>query len=99
MEVASGLDLLCGWLRDLPAGPVAQALPTGSGEGLAVAEGPRGAIWHWMRLDGGLIATAFAADPSWRLWPLQEAASAGAAVSELSLIDRSFACARSGVDL
>ncbi len=98
-EVADSAAMLTGWLDALPPGPVAVGLPSGSGEGLAVAESARGAVWHWMRLDGGLIASAFAADPSWLLWPLQEAASAGAAAADLTLIDRSFACARSGTDL
>ncbi len=99
LEIPASVDLLLGWLGELPPGPVAVALPMGSGEGLAVAESPRGPAWHWMRLDGGLIGAAFAADPSWLLWPLQEAASVGAAAGDLRLIDRSFACARSGVDL
>ncbi len=98
-EMDVSLDLLRDWLGSLPPGPVSQTLPTASAEGLAVAESPRGAVWHWLRLDAGLIASVFVADPSWRLWPLQEAASAGAMLDELPLIDRSFACARSGMDL
>ena len=99
LEIGESIALLNEWLRGLPPGGIGQSLPPGSGEGLAVAEGPRGAIWHWLRLDGGIIASTFAADPSWRLWPLQEAACIGARVEDLSLIDWSFACARSGVDL
>jgi Ni,Fe-hydrogenase III large subunit len=98
-EVSVSLSLVRDWLGSLPQGPVGITLPTISGEGLAVAESPRGPVWHWMRLDAGLIASAFAADPSWRLWPLQEAACAGIALDDLALIDRSFACARSGMDL
>ena len=98
-DVTAGLRLMDDWLGSLPAGPVSVTLPNVSGEGLAVAESPRGPVWHWLRLDAGLIASAFAADPSWRLWPLQEAACAGAGLDDLALIDRSFACARSGIDL
>ena len=98
-EIVSSLALLRDWLASLPSGPMTVALPGTGGEGLAVAESPRGAVWHWLRLDAGLIASAFTADPSWRLWPVQEAASVGATMGELALIDRSFACARSGVDL
>ncbi len=98
-EVAVSLDLLRDWLGSLPPGPVSQTLPTASAEGLAVAESPRGAVWHWLRLDGGLIASVFAADPE-----LAAVAGAGSRVrrrqlDELPLIDRSFACARSGMDL
>ena len=98
-EIAASIALIMQWLRGVPPGATAQALPTGSGEGCAVVESPRGALWYWMRLEGGLIASAFAADPSWRHWPLQEAASANAALQHLPLIDASFANARSGIDL
>ena len=99
LEASASLAQVEAWLGDLPPGVIGQSLPTGGGEGLAVAESPHGAVWHWLRLEGGLIAAAFAADPSWRLWPLQEAASVGACPYDLALIDRSFACARSGMDL
>ncbi len=98
-EIGASIALLQGWLADLPPGPVGQALPVASGEGLAVVESPRGPVWHWLRLDGGTIGSAFFADPSWLLWPVQEAASVGADLPALRLIDASFACARSGIDL
>ena len=97
--IAASIALLHAWLQDLPPGPIGQVLPSGSGEGLAGVQSPRGPVWHWLRLDGGTIGSAFFADPSWLLWPQQEAASAGAALADLPLIDASFGCARSGVDL
>ena len=99
LEIDASIALVRAWLADLPSGPVGQALPSASGEGLAVVEGPRGPIWHWLRLDTGTIGSAFFADPAWRLWPAQEAASEGAALTELPLIDASFGSARSGIDL
>lgn len=84
---------------DVPDGVTSVALPTASGEGLACAAGPRGDVWHWLRLDGGLIAAAYAADPSWLLWPALEAALQGAALADLPLIEAAFGCARSGIDL
>ena len=99
LEIEASIERLRTWLADLPVGPVGQSLPSASGEGLAVVEGPRGPIWHWMRLDTGTIGSAFFADPAWRLWPAQEAASEGATLTDLALIDASFGCARSGVDL
>ena len=98
-EIDRSMVLLDEWLADLPPGAFGVSLPPGNGEGLAVAESARGAVWHWVRLDGGTIGSAFFADPSWRLWPVQETASLGAPVADLALIDASFACARSGVDL
>ena len=91
------------WLHRLfdgmPAGPINQALPATSGEGLGVAESARGDVWHWLRLDAGMIATAFAADASWRLWPLMELAARDGGVADFPAIARSFAGSCSGVDL
>ncbi len=64
-----------------------------------MAESFRGDVWHWLRLDGGLIASAFAADPSWRQWPLLEIAALDSIVADFPLINKSFNCTYSGVDL
>ncbi len=74
-------------------------MPATSGEGLGVAESARGDVWHWLRLDAGMIATAFAADASWRLWPLMELAARDGGVADFPAIARSFAGSCSGVDL
>jgi Ni,Fe-hydrogenase III large subunit len=66
---------------------------------LGVAESPLGDVWHWLRLDGGMIAAAFAADPGWRLFPLAELALVGDGVGDTDLILRSFAASASAVDL
>ena len=70
-------------LAALPSGPVNTAMPPASGEGLADAASHRGPVWHWMRLDGGLIAAAFAADPGWRSWQVLERAAAGLDAAEV----------------
>jgi Ni,Fe-hydrogenase III large subunit len=99
LEIGRSIGLVRAWLVGLAPGPVGQSLPAASGEGLAVVEGPRGPIWHWLRLDTGTIGSAFFADPAWRSWPVQEAASTGAALADLALIGASFGCARSAADL
>ena len=98
-EIRDSGAMLRGWLADLPPGPVNGGVPFASGEGLGVAEGPHGDIWHWLRLDAGNIATSFVRDPRWLHWPLIEAACAGAALSDLPLIMRSFSPAASGLEL
>ncbi len=98
-EIAESAGLLEQLLGDLPPGPVSVALPSSGGEGLGVAEGPLGDVWHWLRLDGGMIAAAFAADPGWRLFPLAELALVGDGVGDTDLILRSFAASASAVDL
>jgi Ni,Fe-hydrogenase III large subunit len=99
LEIEESVGLLQRLLTGLPPGAVSVALPSSSGEGLGVAESPRGAVWHWLRLDGGMIAAAFAADPGWRLFPLAELALADGGVGDVELILRSFAASASAVDL
>jgi Ni,Fe-hydrogenase III large subunit len=98
-EIGESVALLRALLADLPAGPVSVALPSSAGEGLGVAESPRGDVWHWLRLDGGMIAAAFVADPGWRLFPLAELALADGGVGDVDVILRSFAASASAVDL
>ena len=98
-EIRDSEALLRGWLADLPSGPVNAAVPLASGEGLGVAEGPHGDVWHWLRLDAGTVATNFIRDPRWLHWPLIEAACGGAAMGDLPLILRSFSPAVSGLEL
>ena len=45
------------------------------------------------------MAACFAADPSWRQWPLVEAAALGNIVADFPLINKSLNCSYSGVDL
>lgn len=98
-EIRDSEAMLRRWLADLPPGPVNGGVPFASGEGLGVAEGPHGDIWHWLRLDAGNIATSFVRDPRWLHWPVIEAACAGAALGDLPLILRSFSPAASGLEL
>lgn len=98
-ELRESSRLLRHLLAFLPSGPLTIELPSGSGEGIGVAEGFRGDIWHWISLDGGMIAAAFPRDPSWLQWPLLEEAAGSGTVADFPLISRSFNCAYSGVDL
>lgn len=98
-ELDESARLLRGLLAALPEGAVSVSLPMAGGEGLGWAEGFRGDIWHWMRLDGGLIGSAFLCDPSWLHWPLVEAAMAGTIMADFPLLNRSVNASYSGVDL
>jgi Ni,Fe-hydrogenase III large subunit len=99
LELAESIRLLRALLGGLPEGALSVALPMTSGEGLGWAEGFRGDIWHWLRLDGGQIASAFMRDPSWLQWPLLQAAIHGNIIADFPLCNKSFNCAYSGVDL
>lgn len=99
-EVTVSIRLLRTLLARLPDGPLAVPLPQGAGEGAGVAEGFRGDILHWMRLDaGGLIEAVFARDPTWFHWPLIEALIKGNIIADFPLCNKSVNGAYSGVDL
>lgn len=83
----------------LPEGPVLVPLPTASGEGLGFAKGPYGRVWHWARLQGGIIAASFAVDPAWLLLPAVERAGQGAPAAMLPAIAASFGLHLAGMEL
>jgi Ni,Fe-hydrogenase III large subunit/Ni,Fe-hydrogenase III component G len=99
LEITESIRLLRALLINLPESPIVATQPMATGEGIGVAETCRGDAWHWMRLDGGLIAACFMRDPSWALWPALEAAVEGNIVADFPLANRSFNASYSGVDL
>jgi Ni,Fe-hydrogenase III large subunit len=98
-EIVQSTALLRALLAGLPAGPISVQLSMASGEAIGWAEGFRGDIWHWLRLDGGMIGAVFMRDPSWLQWPLLESAIFGNIVADFPLCNKSFNCSYSGVDL
>jgi Ni,Fe-hydrogenase III large subunit len=98
-EITISAALLRTLLGSLPSGALSVGLGMETGEGFGVAEAFRGSCWHWLRLENGMITGAFMADPSWRQWPLLEAAALGNIVADFPLINKSFNCSYSGVDL
>lgn len=98
-EIEESIRLIRALLTQLPDGGYSVPLPNESGEGIGVAEGVRGDIWHWLRLDNGVIAAAFARDPGWAHWPLMEAALANSEIGDLALIRASINPGISGADL
>ncbi len=99
MEVGHSAALLADLLGGLPHGPLRVDLLPANGDGIGWAEGARGDVWHWMRVEGGQIAASFARDPGWLLWPALEAAAVGVALADLPLLVASFGATVSGMDL
>lgn len=99
-EAAESIRLIDLLLAGLPAGALAVPLPPRRGEGVGLVEGCRGECLHWVALDeAGLVLGVFPRDPSWLQWPLLEAAVEGNIVADFPLINKSFNCSYSGVDL
>jgi len=98
-ELSGCLRSLRSRLDALPPGPVGVALPPASGEGLGAAAGPRGNVWHWLRLDAGVVAANFACDPAWLRWPSIEAACQGVHLSDVPRVLRPFGPGLPGLEL
>jgi Ni,Fe-hydrogenase III large subunit len=98
-EVEQSLSLVEQILRRMPDGPIANGLPAGRGEGMALVEGFRGDVLAWLRIADGKIERCHLRDPSWFQWPLLEAAIEGNIVADFPLCNKSFNCAYSGHDL
>jgi len=98
-EVEQSLALIEQLMERLPPGPIATAIGTGGGEGLGFAEGFRGDVLAWVRLEGARIVRCHLRDPSWFQWPLLEAAIEGNIVADFPLCNKSFNCSYSGHDL
>lgn len=71
-EIGAALDRIDPPTGSRPAGqaslPLKPAFAGIAGEGLGVAEGPHGPVWAWVRLEAGLVASVWFADPSLPLW-------------------------------
>jgi Ni,Fe-hydrogenase III large subunit len=100
-EITQSMALIEQILTVLPPGPVRVAVDAaGGGEGLGFAEGFRGDVMAWLRLDGaGRIARCHLRDPSWFQWPLLEAVIEGNIVADFPLCNKSFNCSYAGHDL
>jgi Ni,Fe-hydrogenase III large subunit len=100
-EVEESLKLIGQILSRLPDGPIANPLDesVAASEGLGLAEGFRGDVLAWIRLDGLRVARCHLRDPSWFQWPLLEAAIEGNIVADFPLCNKSFNCSYSGHDL
>lgn len=102
-EIEQSLALIEQILAGLPQGPIRIPLrgkAPNTSEGLGFAEGFRGDILAWVRLDqDGRIARCHLRDPSWFQWPLLEAAVEDNIVADFPLCNKSFNCSYSGHDL
>jgi Ni,Fe-hydrogenase III large subunit len=98
-EISESIRLIRSWAESLPDGLISVPLPAETGVGLGVAEGFRGAVWHYLRIESGQIQDCFVVDPSTLHWPLIEAAMVGNIVADFPLINKSFNPSYAGVDL
>ncbi len=99
-EVEQSLAIIDAILARLPEGPLRVEVPAVAGEGTALVEGFRGAIFVSVRLGAdGRVERCHLRDPSWFQWPLLEAVIEGNIVADFPLCNKSFNCSYSGHDL
>ncbi|HYM18339.1 MAG TPA: hypothetical protein VEU06_07245 [Micropepsaceae bacterium] len=99
-EIEQSLSLVKQIVAKLPSGPARVEVVATAGEGMAIAEGFRGDVVAWVRLNGdGTIARCHLRDPSWFQWPLLEVVIEGNIVADFPLCNKSFNCSYSGHDL
>jgi Ni,Fe-hydrogenase III large subunit len=101
-EVEQSLALIEQILQQLPDGAIETTIgriAAGPREGLGLAEGFRGDVLVWLRIDGDRITRCHLRDPSWFQWPLLEAVIEGNIVADFPLCNKSFNCSYSGHDL
>jgi Ni,Fe-hydrogenase III large subunit/Ni,Fe-hydrogenase III component G len=99
-EVDQSLSLIERILDGLPDGQVRIGInPTGSREGLGVAEAFRGDVLAWVSLEGDRVDRCHLRDASWFQWPLLEAAIEDNIVADFPLCNKSFNCSYSGADI
>lgn len=98
-ELRDSARMLRTVLADLPAGEIVAPLPLATAEGFGWAEGPRGDVWTWLRLEGGQIVGVFQRDPGWLHLPMLESAARGAAPEDWPVVRASFGLSHAGMDL
>ena len=76
-----------------PAGPA-----VGTREGLGRAGAVHGTVWHWVRLEAGLVSALHVHDPVSSSWSMLEQLAQGLAVAELPLLCASLGLSSSGAD-
>jgi Ni,Fe-hydrogenase III large subunit len=103
-EIATGLAIVRALLLADPTGPVlteAPALPGPSApaiEGIGVAGSAHGLVWHWVRLQNGILSALHVHDPSLPAWLTLEQAAIGLERHELPLLCASLGLSVAGTD-
>ena len=72
--------------------------PAARVEGVGTAESAGGPVWHWLRLEAGLLSALHVHDPIMRTWSMLDHLARGLAVEELPLLCASLGLSSSGAD-
>lgn len=98
-DMAASINQINDFLKVLPEGPLAVTLAGERvGMGLGVAEGFRGSIWCWLKIEGERIQDIFVVDTSVTYWPLLAHAAIASNLIDFPLIERSINPSPAGSD-
>ncbi len=67
-------------------------------EGVGMAESAGGRVWHWVRLEAGLVSALHVHDPVLAAWPTLDGLARGLAMEELPLLCASLGLSSHGAD-
>ncbi|GBQ90248.1 NADH-ubiquinone oxidoreductase 49kDa subunit [Gluconacetobacter johannae DSM 13595] len=99
-EIGGSCRMLAAARRDwVPDGAPRSAVRERAGEGIGCAEGPRGAVWYWVRVADGAVQAAFPRDPALAHVAALEHVLDGADPEDADLIVRSFGLSAAAADL
>jgi Ni,Fe-hydrogenase III large subunit len=98
-EIAASLRQIGALAPDAPAaGPDARQ-GGAAGEAIGLAEGPRGAICYWVRVQGDTLTSVFIREPAVAALCGLEAALQGAKLACVPVIQQSFGVSPGAADL
>ncbi|WP_323990479.1 Ni Fe-hydrogenase III large subunit-like protein [Nguyenibacter sp. L1] len=98
-EIAGSARILHAAARDFSPGAQPPGTPQRhDGEGVGCAEGPRGAVWYWLRVAGGTILHAAIRDPALAQVAALDHVLPGADPDDAAMIVRSFGLSAAGAD-
>ncbi len=98
-ETAISARLITATLETLEEGATFVAPDcSGSAEGFAAVESPRGELFYWVRIVNGRIARCHIKSPSFQNWPALPLAMPGNIIADFPLINKSFNLSYSGCD-
>ncbi|PYD47653.1 NADH-quinone oxidoreductase subunit D-related protein [Novacetimonas pomaceti] len=85
--------------KETYAPPARAPVPPAAGEGLGWAEGPRGTVRYWVRMEEGQVRDVGICDPALAHMLASEVAMRGAYDTDMAVIMRSFGLSAAGADL
>lgn len=73
-------------------------IPAATAEGVGTAESADGPVWHWVRLEAGLVSALHVHDPALHAWSMLDDLARGLSMEELPVLCAALGLSSSGAD-